>query len=142
MSKVLIISALACTAAVVCILAWWKGGSAERFGAAAIATAWLIVTLAQASNHNLLPIVWVLCADIALATCFLALALRYSSIWLGAAMLFQGVEIGGHAAILTSSISRTLYVWLLDIMSTLVLLAILGGTLASWSRRVAIRRSA
>lgn len=85
------------TTLLVCGLAWWKGGPAERLGAAIIVAAAAAVwacheTLAPANANLALLII-----DGAMAAGFLVLALRYASPWLGAAMLLQATQFSLHA---------------------------------------------
>ena len=81
----------------VCGFSLWKGGAPERLGAALV----LLVALAG-GMVNLLPSdparqLGHLTADGVLAVGFLAVAVRYASLWLGGAMLFQAVQFSLHA---------------------------------------------
>jgi hypothetical protein len=83
----------------ICGLAIWKGAAAERAGASLILTTWLVTVMvvATAPRHHF-PIAGFLISDAVLATGLLILALRYSSWWLGAAMLLQAIGLGLQAA--------------------------------------------
>src|SRR3954465_15250271 len=79
-------------------LAVWKGGPAERSGGVMILVAWLGSTLIQAlAKAYVLPIVF-LASDAVLAAGLLFLAIRFSSLWLGGAMLLQAIGLSLHAA--------------------------------------------
>ena len=125
----------------VCALAFLKGGPAERGGALLIAANWVAITVTQivvgsetvSSRVVGLPS---LIYDSLLAVGFLWLALRYSSLWLGAAMILQGVQLAIYASFLGSSeIKLRTYAVALNVVSILVLLTILGGTISSWIQR-------
>ena len=124
-----------------CVFAAWKGGSAERGGAALIAANWLIITITQVffHEHNLkssqVVIPSIVC-DLLLAAGFLWLALRYSSLWLGAAMILQGVQLAIYGSFLSGG-ARGVYGYAvaINITSSLVLWSIIGGTAMSWRAR-------
>jgi hypothetical protein len=128
--------------AICCGLALLKGGPAERAGAALISITWVAVLAASAATQSYVPAIAFLASDAVLAVGLLILAIRYSSWWLGAAMLLQGVGLSLHAAHFAAvrdeeSISvLNLYILGKNLASMAVLLAILAGTLASWRQRV------
>src|SRR5690606_38863510 len=68
--------------------AWWKGGPAEKICGAANASAGLQVGF--------------LVIDCGLALVFLALAVRYASLFLGVAMILQGAQFSLHAYYMVS----------------------------------------
>jgi hypothetical protein len=86
----------------ICGLAIRKGALAERMGAVMILATWivtLVVSLAAPRHH--FPASGFLVSDAILATGLLVLALRYSSWWLGAAMLLQAVGLSLQAIYFT-----------------------------------------
>jgi hypothetical protein len=79
--------------------------------------------------------------DLALAVGLLVLAIRYSSMWLGAAMLLQSLGLGLHGLELVGDgVSRLGYRMAVGAMSDLMLLCVIGGTLASARRQWAERK--
>jgi hypothetical protein len=67
---------------------------------------------------------------------FLALALRYMSVWLGGAMILQAVQFSLHAYYLVSELPHDRrYAIINNIDSLGVLACILFGTLLAWRRR-------
>ncbi|MDP1739321.1 MAG: hypothetical protein Q8L23_18000 [Caulobacter sp.] len=120
----------------VCVLAWWRGGPAERYGASFIILAALAVSFA----HFILPPsaagLSLLTIDALMAVGFLALAIRFSSLWLGAAMLLQAGQFSLHAWYLVSSLERDyFYAVANNLITAGILLCILIGTMISWSRK-------
>lgn len=126
---------------VCCGLALWKGGPAERSGAVMILVAWLGATLIQAAaKAYILPIAF-LASDAVLAAGLLLLAIRYSSLWMGAAMLLQATGLALHAAYFAAEkadLSRhTLWLYIAgkNLASFAMLLVILAAGLAAWFKR-------
>lgn len=120
----------------VCALAWWKGGRAEQLGAGLKLATSLIalvihLVLKQGSISGAL-----LTADGVLAIGFLALAIRYASLWIGAAMLLQAGQFSLHAWYLVSALERDRFYAIANNLITVgILICILVGTLISWGRR-------
>jgi hypothetical protein len=117
--------------------AWWKGGSAERYGASLK----LITSLVAFAVHHLLNqetiSVALLVADGVLAVGFLILAIRYSSLWIGAAMLLQGGQFSLHAFYLVAELPRDrLYAIANNLVTLAILLCILAGTVIAWRARM------
>ena len=126
---------------VCCGLALWKGGPAERSGAILILVTWLGSTVIQAmAKAYILPIVF-LASDALLAAGLLILAIRYSNLWMGAAMLLQATGLSLHAAYFAAEkadLSRhTLWLYIAgkNLASFAMLLVILAAGLAAWHRR-------
>src|SRR5947209_3585595 len=79
------------------LLALWKGDAPERIGAGVNMAAGLLATgLQYVLSPEAQPVILLL-VDGALAAGFLFLALRYASLWLGAALLLQAVQFSLHA---------------------------------------------
>jgi hypothetical protein len=133
-------------------LAVWKGGQAERFGVIVYFAVWGLEAVASqaADQYPLIYAYFKLTADLLIAGGFLVLALRYSSLWLAGAMIAQGLCAATHAFHLEDDQAQNplvwhgLSVWLLsnNIFTTMVFWLLLGGTLASWRRRVKGRKAA
>jgi len=125
----------------ICGFALWRGGTPERIGAALV----LLVALAGAAV-NLVPDgpvrqVGHLAADGVLAAGFLAVAVRFASLWLGAAMLFQAVQFSLHAYYFVLQRPHdSLYSTVNNVNLLGVLTCLLVGTLAA--RRRASGRAA
>lgn len=120
----------------VCGLAWWKGELPEKLGAALK----LGTSLIALAVHHLLKqdaiSVALLTADGLLAAGFLVLAIRYASLWIGAAMLLQAGQFSLHAWYLVSGLERDRFYAIANNLVTISILAcILVGTLISWRRR-------
>ena len=126
---------------VCCGLALWKGGTPERSGAAMILFSWLGSTVIQAmAKAYIVPIAF-LASDAALAAGLLFLAIRFSSLWLGAAMLLQAIGLSLHAAYFAADkTDLNIYVvWLYiagkNLASLAMLLVILAAGVVAWRRR-------
>ncbi len=117
-------------------LAWWKGGAPERLGALLNGVICLGIPIVQSATHQSLHTLPILIADGALAVGFLVLAIRYASLWLGAAMLLQAMAFSMHSALLLEVLKPGLaYYAAMDAMSFGVLLSIIVGTFYAWSVR-------
>jgi hypothetical protein len=129
-----------------CLLAWIKGGKAERWGASlyvfsALGTLGFEMVTGQAT-----PVLEELLLDTAVAVGFLVLAIRYNNLWLGAAMMVKGLQLAVHATHLTDGedpmfLGFNLYAASLNLISLVICLILGGGTLASMRQR-AKRRAA
>jgi hypothetical protein len=126
----------------VCGLAIGKGGPAERGGAVLILLTWIGAMVELAFTRQYVSAVPFLLSDAALAIGLLVLAIRYSSLWMGGAMLLQAIGLSFHAAYFgadKAEISAHLlrfYVLGKNLASGTMLLVILAGTLASWGKRL------
>jgi hypothetical protein len=120
----------------VCLCAWWRGGPAERIGAVLIIVAAVAVWLA----HNAMPEgpggSALLIIDAFVAVGFLALAIRYASLWLGGAMLFQAAQFSLHAYYLVMEKPHDRFYAVANNLVTLaILLCIVAGTVIAWRAR-------
>ncbi len=116
----------------------WKGGPAERLGTGMIVVAWLAMLVASKTDPNI-PVVTYLALDGLVAIGFLVVAVRYSSLWLGAAMIGQAVLFGAHALHLSSDhvswAEDRIYLTVSNGIGFLVLFILLGGTCATIQKR-------
>lgn len=133
----LLIAILAVTA-----LAWTKGGWPERVGASLnLGMALAFLGLQYAMTGPTLE-TSMLILDGILGIGFLVLAVRYTSLWLGAAMLLQAGQFSLHAFyyVTTKPVDR-LFAIVNNVVSWGILLSILLGTLGYWwvSRREAAK---
>ena len=118
--------------------AWRLGGKAERLGALILTLGWAAAALARilvGSSLAAAP----LFSDAINAAGLLWVALRYSSLWLGPAMLCysgamaaQAVQLG---AVEAQGWPAAFFPVLDPILGNLVLAAVAGGTLAAMRRR-------
>ena len=132
----------------ICGLAVWKGAVAERAGAGLILATWAVtlVISSSAPRHHF-PASGFLISDAILATGLLILALRYSSWWLGAAMLLQAAGLGLQAIYFTSERSdigladnellaaKRLLVLGKNLASVAMLMVLLAATFATMLKR-------
>lgn len=124
-------------------LAWLKGGPPERYGATLkVATSLIALGVHHLLNQDSISGA-LLTADGLLAVGFLALAIRYASLWLGAAMLLQAGQFSLHAWYLVNGLERN-YVYAVtnNLVTVGILVCILVGTLISWWRRAKADRAA
>lgn len=115
----------------VCAFGLLKGGPAERIGAGMT----LLISIAFVVVNELVPEVARpiphLVLDGVLALSFLALAVRYASLWIGAAMLLQGVQFSLHAYFFVTKLTPGVtYAIINNLVTWGTLLGILLGTLA------------
>lgn len=117
--------------------AWWKGGRPEQYGATLkVATSLIVLAVHHLLKQDSISLA-LLTADGLLAVGFLALAIRYSSLWTGAAMLLQAGQFSLHAWYLVSGLERDrLYAVTNNLITIGILLCILVGTLIAWRRRI------
>ncbi|HEX4183813.1 MAG TPA: hypothetical protein VHY34_11210 [Caulobacteraceae bacterium] len=118
----------------------WKGGPPERLGSAVIIVAWVTMLIAEALARPNLPVVTYLVLDGLVALGFLVVAVRYSSLWLGGAMMCQAVSFGAHAIRLSDNTrvrwhGANVYVLIMNTVGYLVLFILIGGTFATIRRR-------
>ena len=118
------------------LLAVFKGGTAERWGASLT----LGLTLAFLIVNNVVPVqsrpVPHLVLDGILALGFMALTLRYTSAWLGLVMVLQGVQFSLHAFyFVTHKTPGLAYALVNNLVTCGALLGILWGVLAYWRQR-------
>lgn len=124
------------TALAVALLAWFRGGLPERYGALLFVGAGLAVFISHAWLSRSAEGLFLLTIDALLAGGFPALAIRYSSLWIGAAMLLQAGQFSLHAWYLVSELERDrFYAVTNNVISIGILVCILFGTLISWRRR-------
>ena len=129
----------------VAVFAWVKGGTPERIGSAVNLAGTAVFYLGQrfSSLNGFAPGLLIL--DGVLGVSFLALALRYTSLWLGAAMLLQAAQFSLHAFYyVTKKPFDLLFAAVNNIVSWGILICIVAGTVASWmnNRRAAAKASA
>lgn len=124
-------------------LAWWKGDRAEQYGASLkLATSLTALAIHQILGQGSISGA-LLTADGILAVGFLALAIRYASLWIGAAMLLQAGQFSLHAWYLVNDLRfDRFYAVSNNLVTAGILACILVGTLISWWRRAKADRAA
>jgi hypothetical protein len=130
-----------------CLFGWIKGGPPERFGAALYALSGLGTLGIEILTHQATPVLYEMFLDSAVAVGFLALAIRYNNLWLGAVMMVKGVQLAVHATHLTNGEDATflgfnLYAASLNLISIVICFILAGGTFASIRQRVKRRAEA
>ena len=86
-----------------CLFAWLQGKPAERLGVAFYTVCFLVMMVFETVTGERLPTVPTLLLDTGIAFAFLVLAVVYNSLWLGFAMILQGIGLGLHAMHLTGA---------------------------------------
>ncbi len=120
----------------VSLFAFVRGGPAERTAAVFVFAIPLLSGLADSFLSDKVFLVGRLICDGALALVFLFLAVRYGSLWLGGAMLFQAVQFSLQAYYFV--LGRThdaLYVTINNVDFFGILACLTAGTLAASRRR-------
>jgi hypothetical protein len=118
-------------------LAMTKGGPAERLAALMVLFAWVAVLGAQAISGDVVPAIPLLVTDALLATGLLALAIRYASLWLGAAMMFQAAFFTFHMLHQSGDFTGSrLYLAAMNVVSYCLLITLAGASIASWRKRL------
>lgn len=129
------------------LYAWTQGRGAERGGVLVYAAAWVGVLIYELATGDSFPVVPILMLDAAVALAFLVLAIRYNSLWLGVAMILQGLGLGLHATHLTDLVEPgfmgfQVYALGINFVSLAILVVLIGGTTASMLDRRKRRRAA
>jgi hypothetical protein len=117
-----------------------KGGPPERLGVGMIVAAWIGAIVAHELTRPASPVLAFLILDGLVTVGFLIVAVRYSSLWLGGAMICQAISFGAHAIRLSEADDLTrqssyLYLAVTNIVGFLVLFILIGGTFATIARR-------
>ena len=128
--------------------AWWKGGAPERLGTLVFGLGTVGADVWRAANGEHAAVMPLFAVDLMMALGFLYIAIRYSSLWLGAAMMLLAASFALHATGLTDPArprwhGMIIYLLANNILSYLTMAALVGGTVATIvKRRQMIRRKA
>lgn len=132
--------------AATCVYAWWKGGAPERLGTLVVVVCWIGGDLLRAISGELMPTAMLFIADAMFSFGLLVIAVRYGSLWLGAAMVIEslmfclhGIEVGDNDP--PRWHGMIVYLLLSNIISYSVLLILAGGTTATLLRRMQARKA-
>lgn len=122
-----------------CGFALWKGGPAERYGALLILTfamLWEFGRLLPPRFGEWMPIAQ-LVGDGLTAVGLLAIAVRYASLWLGGALLFQAAQFSLHSFYLvTGRPNDLLHNVINNVNLYAILICLVFGAIVSWRERV------
>ena len=117
----------------VCAFAWLRGAAAERYGSLLILTLNVAGDIALALAFPHFPGLILASLDFLLAAGLLALAVRYSSVWLGVAMLLQSISLCSHAFVFEGlGLGPNQRVELNNAISGLMLACIVVAAAISW----------
>ena len=120
----------------VCGLAWVKGSAAERWGSLIVLAGSVVALIIQMILPPRPEAIALLLSEGLYSLAFLMLALRYTSPWLGGAMLLQATQFGLHAYYIVAERKHDLtYGIVNNLNSAGVLVCILFGIFASGRRR-------
>jgi hypothetical protein len=123
--------------ALTCLFAWIKGALPEKLGASWLLALNMSGDAVMAATYPHTPQVTMFSLDLILALGLLLLAIRYTSLWLGAAMILQSIALLGHGIRLGHEGPDT-YTWM--VINDLITQAMQGCLVAAtamswWSRR-------
>jgi hypothetical protein len=129
----------------VCAFALWKGGPPERLGGLMLLVAWFGADLARGVSNQMMPIAAMFVSDAVIAGCFLYIAIRYSSLWLGGMMILQAAAFALHATQLSDPSAPRWHGWIIylllnNVINYSLLLVLCGGTVATILRRRKLAR--
>jgi hypothetical protein len=124
------------TLVLTCLFAWFRGAAAERWGATWVLAMYVASDIAIGLTYPHVPQMILFSLDFLLAAGLLILAIRYSSLWLGTAMLLQSIALCAHAFRLAGEGLRALQ-WMIlnNVISELMLVCIVIATAISWRAR-------
>jgi hypothetical protein len=130
------------TAAVATVaFALWKGDRATRVAAMAFAILDVATFLLNPTPGNVPSETILLVIDFVCAVTFLLLAVRYASLWLGAAMIFQAAQFSLHAYYLVMELPHDLlHSWINNTDNWGILISIAVGTVLAIRRRETLAR--
>lgn len=126
----------------VCLFAIWKGGRGERHGGAVVLAMVLAERLSRAALGQAagpgtdLNLIVSLSGDALTALMLLVVTVRFGSPWLGAVMLFYGLQFAVHAFYLIVPTANDLFrVIAIDVTFAGIHICLVVGTIMAWRRR-------
>jgi hypothetical protein len=121
--------------------AFWKGDAATRIAAVATLAVGVITFIIHPKFGDVAGESILLAVDFASAVVFLLLAVRYASLWLGAAMLLQSAQFSLHAYYLVMEREHDLlHAWINNLDDWGILISITVGTVLAIRRRAEYAR--
>jgi hypothetical protein len=123
-----------------CLIAWRLGGEAERRAALLVLATSLLASFPRLIPDHDLQRVAFLAVDGVLAGGLLLLALRYARVWLGVALLLQGVQFSLHAYYLVAGKRYdNTYGAVNNLVSLGVLCSLVAGSILNWRKTKAVK---
>ena len=126
-------------AAFVWVMAFWRGGAAERWGAAVCAAnqiAFLLyIFVIQAGARQMVGLLVQLTLDGSAAVALLLVLLRFGRPWLGVAMLLYALQFTLQSVYIVADIKKNYWHVLLNNLNFIAIhLAVAVGTAQHWIR--------
>jgi hypothetical protein len=119
----------------------WKGDGATRVAAVAYAVLEIATLVVRPKVGEVSGETVLLALDFFCAVIFLILAVRYASLWLGAAMLFQAAQFGVHSYYLVMELPHDLmHAWINNADDWGILISMIVGAVLAIRRRGALAR--
>jgi hypothetical protein len=121
---------------VIVALAFWRGGTAERLGAAVVAGNQLVALIfVVLGGRGQTPLLVQLTLDGAAAVALLFVLLRFGWPWLGVAMLLYAVQFTLQSVYLVLAINKNYWHFVLNNLNFIAIhLALAAGTVQHWFR--------
>lgn len=119
-----------------CCFAFWKGGPAERTGAAVILANLVLLWVADLIWPSASSGVFGLVVDGLTAVGLLIMVLRYASLWLGGVMLLYALKFSLHAFyFVTARTPDVLHAVINNVDFMGVVICLVAGTAVAWRKR-------
>ena len=119
----------------------WKGDGATRSAAVAYAILEVATLVVRPKVGEISGETALLALDFFCAVIFLVLAVRYASLWLGAAMLFQAAQFSLHAYYLVMELPHDLtHAWINNADDWGILISMIVGAVLAIRRRATLAR--
>jgi hypothetical protein len=123
------------------VFALWKGDAPVRFATGAMLAVEAATALVNPKFGDVGSESALLALDFAFAVILLILAVRFASLWIGAAMLLQAAQFSLHAYYLVMELPQDrLHAWINNINDWGILVCICLGTILAIRRRAAHAR--
>ena len=125
----------------ICAFGLWKGDAPVRYAAIACLAVELSARIINPRPGDIGSESATLVVDFAFAVILLLLAVRFASLWIGAAMILQAAQFSLHAYYLVMEREQdSLHAWINNTNDWGILISILVGTIFSIRRRKALAR--
>jgi hypothetical protein len=125
----------------VCVFGLWKGDAPVRYTAISLMAVEVSGFIINPKFGDVGGESVILAVDFAFAVILLILAVRFASLWIGAAMILQAAQFSLHAYYLVMELPHDrLHAWINNTDDWGILIAILVGTVLAIRRRAALAR--